>query len=621
MDCSQKFKIRLAALILFLAIAPALARCEESSPSLDRMINQIESMFPLTEGYVVSVEGPTLFLDLKQGEPLHQGDRLKLIRFGEEMIHPVTGEKVGRKETDLGEVEILEVRKDFSLARATDPAVQARSGDGVRSPFKKLSFLVAPPVVTGKMKVDKDRLRLDLEQRLNQHPRFQVPAFELGLWMLENGVDNAALVQPSNLNALRQKSQSDYILVPNVRSVKNQTVLSYELFSTLDGSLVKEARILTDRLPAMPAPQRPREEEVQSRFDEKEGMLKYTGKQEFAFEIVDLDVGDVNGDGKPDFVVIDANRVMIYNYEDGNFKKVAQIKADNSGYRFLGVDVGDINGNGRDEIFITNQYGDKLSSFVLEIPPNSKKFQTVWKDANHYFRVIHPFDAKPVLLSQDPGFEDPIHGPIRIIQADQKGYTQGSELKLPSIYGTEWILYGMLQAPLNSGKNPDTILLDKDYYLRVYSPSGRLLVKSDDYYGHDPRLIEVGVKTDASGIAPQGKPVRYRGRLELVKNGDERFLIIPRNHRMGGAFLEKMVVIENSDLVILRVTAEGFSKAYETKKQKGYLAAYHAVKKPDGSGLQVHAVIVDDNGSGKSKKISTIFTYDWQRQGGELHGK
>ena len=113
----------------------------QSSASLDRLVSQIESMFPPLEGYVIAVDGSGLTLDLKQGMAVKKGDRLKLIRYGRDLFHPVTKKKVGRKETDLGEVEVLEVRKDYSLARALDPTVLPKEGDGVRSPFQKLSFL------------------------------------------------------------------------------------------------------------------------------------------------------------------------------------------------------------------------------------------------------------------------------------------------------------------------------------------------------------------------------------------------------------------------------------------------------------------------------------------------
>ena len=87
----------------FFGTAPALGA---SAESLDRIVSQIDSMFPPLEGVVVSVDRQILTLDLKQGQPIKQGDRLKLIRFGRDIIHPVSKKKIGREETDLGEVEV-----------------------------------------------------------------------------------------------------------------------------------------------------------------------------------------------------------------------------------------------------------------------------------------------------------------------------------------------------------------------------------------------------------------------------------------------------------------------------------------------------------------------------------
>ncbi|SVD15593.1 uncharacterized protein METZ01_LOCUS368447, partial [marine metagenome] len=116
----------LACMLWLVGTAPTLAA---SGESLDRIVNQIDSMFPPLEGVVVSVDKQILTLDLKQGQPVKRGDRLKLIRFGKDIIHPISKKKIGRKETDLGEVKVIEVRKDFSLARATDPTTLVRVSD------------------------------------------------------------------------------------------------------------------------------------------------------------------------------------------------------------------------------------------------------------------------------------------------------------------------------------------------------------------------------------------------------------------------------------------------------------------------------------------------------------
>ena len=557
------FKIFLIALFL---VVPGNALAQ-SSASLDRLVSQIESMFPPLEGYVIAVEGSGLTLDLRQGMAVKKGDRLKLIRYGRELFHPVTKKKVGQKETDLGEVEVLEVRKDYSLARALNPTVLPKEGDGVRSAFQKLSFLVAPPQVKSKKKINTDRLRYNLESRINRHPRFEVPAFDLGLWMVDEKLNIKSTLQSKNLKKLLRKVQADFILVPSVRTVKGKMALNYKLVSAIDGSLKKQANILSEDLPAPDAP-RERESGTQTSFKQKKDLFKFVGKQEFPYEVIDFDVGDLNGDGKNEFVLIDRYRVMIFENKKGRLKRISMVKTSKIANHFLAVDVGDINGNGRDEIFVTNQVGDKLQSFALETRPKEKGFHYIWKEANLYFRIIQPLGKRPILMSQSPGFQNPFQGPIKKVFFKNGIYRQGPKLNTPEVYGTHFILYGLTQQDLNGNGVTETIVLDNNYHLRVYSPDGRLVVKSSDYYGHDPRLIEVGVKEEIAGIVRQGDPVRFKGRLQFVKVGGSRFLLLPLNHNAGDGYLDRLVIVENSGLALLRLTGEGFEKAFESSKQR-----------------------------------------------------
>ena len=596
----------LVLLIAFFLMASGNAWAQ-SSASLDRLVSQIESMFPPLEGYVIEVEGSGLTLDLKQGMPVAPGDRLKLIRYGRELFHPVTKKKIGRKETDLGEVEVLEVRKNFSRARALDPTVLPKEGDGVRSAFQKLSFLVAPPQVKSKKKINTDRLRFNLESRINQHPRFEVPAFDLGLWMIDEKLNIKSALQSRNLKKLHGKVQANFILVPSIRTVKGKMALNYKLVSAVDGSLKKQANIMSDDLPAQDAP-RESQARTQTSFQGKQDLLKYISKQEFPYEVVDFDVGDLNGDGKNEFVLIDRYRVMIFESKKGIMKKIGTVKTSKISNHFLAVDVADINGNGRDEIFVTNQVGDNLQSFALETKPKQKGFHYIWKDANHYFRVMRPMGKKPSLMSQSPGFQNPFQGPIKKVIFKNGKYRQGPELNTPEVYGKHFILYGLTQQDLNRNGITETIVLDNNYHLRVYSSKGRLVVKSSDYYGHDPRLMDLGVKEEITGVIQQGEPVRFKGRLQFAEVGADRYLFLPMNSNLGNGLLDRLVVVENSGLALLRLTGEGFEKAFESSKQKGFLASFRVI--PNKNGAEVYILRTDKDLLSK-KVFSTLSSYNW----------
>ena len=612
-------KIFLIAIISFAAFLPGLVFAQ-SDATLDRIVSQIESLYPPLEGYVIAVEGNGLTLDLKRGMAVKKGDRLKLIRYGRELFHPVTKKKVGRKETDLGEVEILEVRKDFSHARSLNPTALPKEGDGVRSPFQKLTFLVAPPNIKTRKKIDADRLRLNLEKKLNRHPRFEVPAFDFGLWMIDEKLNETSALKSKSLRRLKRKVNVDLILIPNVHTIKGKMVLSYKLISSKDGSLQKQAQVLSDDLPAAQT-RREMGRGTQTSFDAKNQPFKFIDKDQFPYEIVDFDVGDLNGDGKNEYVLIDRYRVMVYKLKKGKLRKIGQLRKRKGIDRFLGVDVGDINGNGRDEIFVTNQVGDKLESFALERQPGKKGFKHVWKDVNLYFRIIRPFGAKPTLLSQSTGFEAPFHGPINKVLYRKKRYILGSKLNTPDIYGKFFNLYGLTQTDLSGNKIKDTIILDDKYHLRVYSPEGRVIVKSDEYYGHDPRFIDVGVVEEFGGLASgssnltRAKAVRYKSRLQFVKNGSRRFLVLPKNYVAGNGMLDQMVIVENSGLAILGVNREGFERLFESSKQKGYLGAFRVVPRKGNAGADVHILRTDKNYFNDSSPMTSTFsTYFWEAE-------
>ena len=138
------------------------------------------------------------------------------------------------------------MRKDFSRARSLNPTALPREGDGVRSPFQKLTFLVAPPNIKPRKKIDGEQLHFNLEKKLNQHPRFKVPTFDFGLWMADEKLSETSALTIKNLRRLKRKVSVDLILIPQVRTVRGKIVLSYKLISAIDGTLQKQAKVLTD---------------------------------------------------------------------------------------------------------------------------------------------------------------------------------------------------------------------------------------------------------------------------------------------------------------------------------------------------------------------------------------
>jgi hypothetical protein len=86
-------------------------------------------------------------------------------------------------------------------------------------------------------------------------------------------------------------------------------------------------------------------------------------------------------------------------------------------------------------------------------------------------------------------------------------------------------------------------------------------------------------------------------------------MLVPRNHRLGGSLLQSAVIVSGGSLVILGLDREGFSKTFETREQKGYIAAYQVTDVPRKE-RKIHVAIVQSGGV-VSRGKSTIFTYNW----------
>jgi hypothetical protein len=101
-----------------------------------------------------------------------------------------------------------------------------------------------------------------------------------------------------------------------------------------------------------------------------------------------------------------------------------------------------------------------------------------------------------------------------------------------------------------------------------------------------------------------------------VKNGSRRFLVLPKNHTAGNGLLERLVIVNNSNLAILGINREGFEKVFESNKQKGYLGAFRVIPRKGNAGADVHILRTEKSftSSDASVGTSTFSTYFWKAE-------
>ena len=91
------------------------------------------------EGSVIKADATQIYTNLGQ-DSVTVGDRLQVLRKGEDLIDPETGISLGSTTTSLGEIEVSQVQEKFSIARPVSVNGTLARGD------KVLSTKVAAPL-------------------------------------------------------------------------------------------------------------------------------------------------------------------------------------------------------------------------------------------------------------------------------------------------------------------------------------------------------------------------------------------------------------------------------------------------------------------------------------------
>ncbi len=84
------------------------------------------------EGSVVKAEDNRVWVNIGE-DGLEVGDRLTVMRKGEELIDPETGISLGSSDTSLGEIEVIQVAEKYSIAQSVSLSTAPGRGDKVVS--------------------------------------------------------------------------------------------------------------------------------------------------------------------------------------------------------------------------------------------------------------------------------------------------------------------------------------------------------------------------------------------------------------------------------------------------------------------------------------------------------
>ena len=297
--------------------------------------------------------------------------------------------------------------------------------------------------------------------------------------------------------------------------------------------------------------------------------MKFWKSQKLETEIIGLDLGDVNGDGKNETVVMEHNRVAIYKHAINKLVLIQEIEGTRTD-NYISLDVADINGNGIPEIFITNLVDKELSSFVIEFQEGD--FRKIVTGIKYFLKVSNTSQKGLVLLGQKAGMDGTFHGSVRQLVWKNNIYDESESISLPS--GS--IVYGFNLIDLDKDETEEIVLIDNNDYLKVFSEEGELMWKSDEIYGGTLNfLIKYPDSAEPNQFTEELETRLYmQNRVLFRHHKGANEVIVIKNIPKAGKLFERIRAYGKSEVYNFVWDGLGLSENWRSQKIHGYISDF-----------------------------------------------
>jgi hypothetical protein len=288
--------------------------------------------------------------------------------------------------------------------------------------------------------------------------------------------------------------------------------------------------------------------------------FKPTGKISIDMSIMAFDMGDLDGKGGAELLVLARKKLLLYTRQGASFVLKDTLEA-GFGEDFLKVSIGDTDNNGRAEIYLVSFYGTRARSTVLQW---SEGFTKLDRWTGHLRAVKDHVSSKSLLLFQDSKYNEFFSGRIYFMNYEKGGkLTKGEQL--PELKGGQFYTLALFDLDkdgvlewLGLGE-PD---LGEQSKLYVWDKQGDTLWRGDKKLGGTNNAIRSGeVACKSCGDLPPR--ISFNSRLlitDIDGDGNREILAIKNIPLL--KYLHNIKIYTKSRLIAYRIENASLSPAW-----------------------------------------------------------
>lgn len=297
---------------------------------------------------------------------------------------------------------------------------------------------------------------------------------------------------------------------------------------------------------------------------------------------IGMGVGDVDGDGVNEIVVIDPATVYLYKMTQDR-KLSLMTEYSGSSLELKSVDVAKIRKQGPARIYVSAQNRGSVNSFVLEY--RNGALVPVISDNPFFLRVIDYPTHGQFLLGQKKGLKRMYDGPVYRLT------DKGDDLESMGRFGVPLKIpvFGFAIGDFQGNRQPLIAAYDREEHLRIYEPSGKRLFLSQDYYGGSDVVMR------AAG--PEMRPDALRGDSEKEKDffrprimsrnfgQDSLYEILAVTHSSKTRrLLTQTKMLEDGQVFCLKWNGDTIVEVWSTPRIQGMITDFAIAELPGFSG-------------------------------------